>query len=365
MNLPLLMNRALTLARRGLYSTDPNPRVGCVLVKNNKIIGEGFHHQAGKAHAEINALNNATESPEGADVFVNLEPCAHFGRTPPCAEALIKAKVKRVFIATRDPNPLVQGKGIQILNQASIETVLGIGEDKARQINLGFFKRFEEGRAFIRLKAACSLDGKTALLNRQSQWITGAESRKKGMLLRARASAILTGVGTVLSDNPQMNVRLKNARQPFNIILDSQFQTPLNAQILKNEKVVIVGDIPPNETVFKRQEQLKNQAQIVEFPTRHLNELIPFLTQKFSLNEIHLEAGATLNGAFLNANLIDEIQLFIAPVVLGNDAFSLFNLPQLLNLNEKKSFTLSQIRKMGSDAWLTLHPSTPNFHGQV
>lgn len=354
------MQRALDLAKRGLYTTCPNPRVGCVIVKNNRIIAEGFHLQAGENHAEINALNNATQSVQGADVFVTLEPCAHFGKTPPCAEALVRAKVKKVFIATLDPNPLVAGRGVQILKNADIDVAVGILESDARALNCGFFKRFEEKRAFVRLKAALSLDGKTALENGKSQWITSHPARKEGMRLRAQSSAILTGIGTVLKDNPQMNVRenfgnTAHIRQPFVFVLDSTYRTPLDFKILNHSQTIIIGNKPHSDAVVKRQNALKKRAQILEVEsTRNLKNVLEKITGDFSLNEIHLEAGATLNGAFLKANLIDQIHLFVAPCFLGNKALSLFDFPALNDLTQKETFQIEKIIHLQPDLHLIL-----------
>lgn len=349
------MHRALDLARRGLYTTHPNPRVGCVLVKNNRLIAEGFHLEAGAPHAEAAALSNLKESASGADVFVTLEPCAHFGRTPPCARALIQAGVSRVFIATRDPNPLVSGRGIQMLLEAGIQTHVGLLESEARLLNAGFLKRFEENRAFVRLKAAASLDGKTALTNGKSRWITSAAARMDAMRYRAQSSAILTSVGTVLADNPQMNVRENfgqspKIRQPIVFVLDSTFRTPVDSQILKNEQVIIVGNSPESDEVFKRQMTLEKCASIMEVATtRDLQKVLEKITIDFALNEVHLEAGKTLNGAFLKAGLVDELCLYFAPVILGDSARALFALPEIFDLTQKISFTIKKIKQIPPD----------------
>ena len=364
------MRRALLLAERGVFTTSPNPRVGCVIVKNGKIIAEGFHRRAGEKHAEavaLAALKESGESAAGAEIFVTLEPCAHFGKTPPCAAALVAAKVKKVFVATLDPNPLVAGRGIEILKNAGIATQIGILEDDARALNAGFLKRFTERRALVRLKTAASLDGKTALLNGKSQWITGESARWDAMRLRACACAILTGIGTVLADNPQMNVRENFAktlfgleteiRQPIVFIMDSAFRTPLNSKILQNEKVVIIGAAPENSETLKRQNALKNHAQIVEVEnTRDLKSVLEKITAEFALNEIHLEAGATLGGAFLKAGLVDEIAAYFAPIILGNTARSLFDFPALTDLSQKLEFEIQEIKPIPPDFCIVATP---------
>lgn len=349
------MKRALELARRGFYTAHPNPRVGCVIVKNNHVIAEGFHLQAGAPHAEAMALSNLKESAEGADVFVTLEPCAHFGRTPPCAEALVRAKVKKVFIATLDSNPLVAGRGVQILKNAGIDVAVGILESDARALNDGFLKRFEIGRAFIRIKTAASLDGKTALLNGKSKWLTSDAARLDAMRYRASASAILTGISTVLADNPQMNVRqnfgkTQKIRQPIVFVMDSFYRTPLESPILKNEKVVIIGNAPDSDALLKRQNLLKNHAEILEVAnTQNLKSVVEKITVDFALNEIHVEAGKTLNGAFLKAGLVDELVLYVAPVVLGEKARSLFALAELTDLSQKLCFQIAAIKPLPPD----------------
>lgn len=359
------MARALNLARRGFYTTHPNPRVGCVIVKNEKIIAEGFHLEAGAPHAEAAALSALKESAEGADVFVTLEPCAHFGRTPPCADALVQARVKRVFIATLDPNPLVAGRGVRILKENGIEVTVGVLESEARALNAGFLKRFEEGRALVRIKTAASLDGKTALLNGKSKWLTGAAARRDAMRYRASASAILTGIGTVLADNPQMNVRenlgeTAKIRQPIVFVLDSAYRTPLNSKILENEKLVIIGNAPDSDAVLKRQTALKKRAAILEVAnTRDLKSVLMKITADYALNEIHVEAGKTLNGAFLKAGLADELVIYFAPVVLGESAYSLFAFPELTDLSQKLSFAITEIKAIPPDFCVIA-----TFHGE-
>jgi diaminohydroxyphosphoribosylaminopyrimidine deaminase/5-amino-6-(5-phosphoribosylamino)uracil reductase len=239
-----MMARALQLAALGLWTTSPNPRVGCVLVQAGEIVGEGWHEKAGEPHAEVHALRAAGHKAHGATAYVTLEPCSHTGRTPPCAEALIAAGVSRVVAAMTDPNPLVAGKGLAMLRAAGIETASGLLENEARELNIGFVSRMTRGRPWLRLKAAASLDGKTALNNGVSQWITGPEARRDGQRWRARACAILTGIGTVRDDDPQLNVRdFETPRQPLRVVVDSRLETPLTARILQGGPVLIAGAI--------------------------------------------------------------------------------------------------------------------------
>ena len=324
-----MMQRALELAKLGRFSTSPNPRVGCVIVQGKQIVGEGFHIQAGTAHAEIHALRQAGTLAQGATAYVTLEPCAHFGRTPPCANALIEAGVARVVVAMLDPNPLVAGKGLKILQAAGITTECGVLENEARALNRGFLSRIERQRPFVRAKIATSLDSKTALADGSSKWITGEAARADVQILRAESCAIVTGINTILADDPQLNVRhFPTLRQPIRIVLDSQFRLPENAKVVqdKQETWVLItkendGHLAqfPNVRVFRLPENQNNQL--------NLKEVLTFLAEQ-QIGEILLEAGATLVSAFLQEHLIDEMVLYQAPKLLGNTAKNAFRLPE-------------------------------------
>ena len=348
------MARALQLAARGLYTTTPNPRVGCVIVKNNQIVGEGWHQRAGTAHAEIHALQMAGEAARDASVYITLEPCSHHGRTPPCVEALIQAGVARVVAAMADPNPLVAGQGIQLLTQASIQAETGLMEADARALNPGFISRMTRKRPWVRLKTASTLDGKTALANGQSQWITGEAARADVQKLRARACAILTGSGTLLIDNPRMTVRdFDIGRQPLRVIVDSKLRTPPSAAILPALIACATSQHGARAALTAA------GAEIIELPDPHgrvdLAALMHELARR-GINEIHVEAGAALSGALLEAGLIDEWIAYIAPMVLGHDARGVFKHPPLDSLEQAARFRLQDVRQVGGDLRLTLVP---------
>lgn len=348
------MARALQLAARGLYTTTPNPRVGCVIVKNNEIVGEGWHQRAGTAHAEIHALQMAAEAARDATVYITLEPCSHHGRTPPCVGALIQAGVARVVAAMNDPNPLVAGQGIQTLTLAGLRAETGLMEADARALNPGFISRMTRHRPWVRLKTASTLDGKTALANGQSQWISGEAARAEVQKLRARACAILTGSGTVLADNPRMTVRdLEIGRQPLRVIVDSNLLTPPSAAILP-------ALIACRTTQPQRYAELTSaQAEILELPdARGRVDLAALLSElaRRGINEVHVEAGAALNGALLQAGLVDEWIAYIAPVAVGHDARGLFNQTPLESLEDAAHFRLQDVRQIGEDLRLTLVP---------
>jgi len=348
------MAHALQLAARGLYTTSPNPRVGCVIVKDGRVVGEGWHQRAGTPHAEIHALKAAGEAARGATVYVTLEPCSHHGRTPPCAEALIQAGVARVVAAMRDPNPLVAGGGITMLTLAGIQAEIGLMEAETRALNPGFISRMTRQRPWVRLKTASSLDGKTALSNGQSQWITGEAARADVQQLRARACAILTGSGTVLADNPRMNVRdLDIGRQPLRVIVDSRLHTPVDAAILP--ALIACHHAAPAARAALEQAG----AEVIELPgvdgRVDLLALLTLLAQR-SVNELHVEAGAALNGALLAAGLIDEWIAYIAPMAVGDSARGLFAQPPLTTLANAARFRLTDVRQIGEDLRLTLLP---------
>ena len=347
------MARALRLAERGLFTTTPNPRVGCILVKDGQVVGEGWHARAGEAHAEVHALRAAGERARGATAYVNLEPCSHHGRTPPCANALIDAGIARVVAAMRDPNPQVSGGGMSLLTLAGIQAEVGLLETEARELNIGFIARMARGRPWLRVKTASSLDGKTALLNGESKWITGAAARADVQAWRARACAILTGVGTVLADDPRMNVRgVETPRQPLKIIVDSHLNTPPAAQILHGGALIACAVDDPG----RRAALEAASAQVLCIPGPKgrvgLAALIGELGRR-GLNEIHVEAGATLNGALLDAGLVDEWIAYLAPLVLGDAARGVFALPPLTDMANRLPFQLLDSRQIGGDLRLT------------
>ena len=351
------MAQALRLAERGLYTTAPNPRVGCVIVKAGMVVGEGWHEKAGQAHAEIHALNMAGERARGATVYVTLEPCSHHGRTPPCANALIDAGVARVVAAMTDPNPQVSGQGVELLTLAGITAQVGLLEAEARQLNIGFISRMTRHRPWVRLKTASSLDGKTALENGASKWITGPMARADVQHWRARACAILTGAGTVRADDPRMNVRLEPvSRQPLRVIVDSQLSIAADAQILGPGALVAYAT-----DATERGSALEAAgAELLCLPNADGRvDLAALMTElaRRGMNEVHVEAGAGLNGALLSADLVDEWIAYLAPVAMGHDARGLFEMPALTKMTERKHFSLSDLRMVGQDIRLTLRVS--------
>lgn len=357
------MHLALRLAEQGLYTTSPNPRVGCVIVKDNQVVGQGAHLKAGEPHAEVFALRQAGELAHGADVYVTLEPCSHFGRTPPCVQALLAVKPKRVVIAMQDPNPLVAGRGIASLRAEGVEVQVGLLEKEALALNPGFISRMRHGIPYVRSKIAASLDGGTALKNGKSQWITGEQARLDVQHWRAQSCAILTGVGTVLADNPSMTVRLQNVeRQPVRVIVDSQLQTPadskmLDAAMLQRSPVLIVY---ANDTQQRASTLKVAGADLIHLPSSNgqrvdLKALLLQLAQR-NLNEVLVEAGQVLNGALLHARLIDEFILYYAPKLMGSDARSMFALPELTEMQQVTDLEVSDIRHIGRDIRLRAKP---------
>lgn len=352
-----MMARALQLAERGLWTTSPNPRVGCVLVRDGEIVGEGWHEKAGEPHAEVHALRAAGHQARGATAYVTLEPCSHHGRTPPCADALIAAGVSRVIAAMTDPNPLVAGRGLAQLRAAGIETLSGLLENEARDMNIGFVSRMTRGRPWLRLKAAASLDGKTALNNGVSQWITGRDARRDGHAWRARACAILTGIGTVRDDNPQLTVRdVATPRQPLRVVVDSQLETPLDARILQGGATLIAGAVADAARI----EALRAAgAEVLILPDAagkvDLAALLTALARR-GVNEVHAEAGFKLNGSLLREGLVDEVLLYLAPCLIGHAASGLFNLPELTALDGKRRLQIRDLRQVGEDIRVLARP---------
>jgi diaminohydroxyphosphoribosylaminopyrimidine deaminase/5-amino-6-(5-phosphoribosylamino)uracil reductase len=348
------MAQALRLAEKGLFSTSPNPRVGCVIVRDGAMVGEGWHKRAGLPHAEANALRAAGERARGATAYVTLEPCSHHGRTPPCADALIEAGVARVVAAMQDPNPLVAGQGLERLRAAGIRVESGLLEDEARELNIGFVSRMQRGRPWVRVKTASSLDGRTALTNGVSQWITGPEARRDVHRLRACSCAVLTGIGTVLADDPQMNVRdVDTPRQPLRIVLDSALRMPPQARMLASGKTLIVTAGNDRERMVRLEDA---GAEILVLPGAGGRVDVAQLMQELAvreINELMVEAGCTLNGALLQAGVVDELVMYVAPVLLGDTARGLFALPELTGMAGRTDVRIVDTRMVGKDSRVT------------
>lgn len=355
------MARALRLAAEGGYTTDPNPRVGCVLVDNNKVVAEGWHVWAGSAHAEINALDKVG-SAKGMTAYVTLEPCSHSGKTKPCCDALIAAGVRRVVVAMQDPNPLVAGGGIEKMRRAGIEVVCGVLAGDARVLNLGFIKRMKTGLPYLRSKLAISLDGRTAMATGESQWITSVNSRADGQRLRAQSSAVLTGINTVLADNPGLNVRLgEPLKQPVRVVLDSQLRLPVTASMLALPGETWVLTASNNQQKIARLEQANARVFKLGSDNKRLDlkQVMLFLGQQ-QINTVVVEAGAILNGALLDANLVDEWWIYMAPCVLGDKGRGAFHLSGMETMADKKQLKMTSVRQIGTD--LRLIFSTESEH---
>jgi diaminohydroxyphosphoribosylaminopyrimidine deaminase / 5-amino-6-(5-phosphoribosylamino)uracil reductase len=356
------MARALALAARGLETTDPNPRVGCVIARGERIVGEGWHERAGEGHAEVAALRAAGSQSVGATAYVTLEPCAHQGRTAPCTLALTGARVSRVVYATGDPNPQVNGKGAEALRAAGMTVQAGLMEQEARELNAGFFKRMLTGRPFVRLKLAMSLDGRTALANGVSQWITGEAAREDVQVWRARSSVVLTGVGTVLSDDPRLTVRAAGGgerRQPLRVVLDTRLRTNPAARLLGEGGEVLILTALEALDEGRAAALSARGARVETLPSAGERlELVAVLERlgELEANEVLVEAGATLAGEFLRQGLADELLLYVAPRLLGPDARALVALPQLTALDEAPAFALVESIRLGEDLRLRLRP---------
>ena len=343
-----MMRRALALAAKGMYTTTPNPRVGCVVTRGETIIGEGWHERAGSPHAEVLALRGIDAA--GATVYVNLEPCNHHGRTPPCVPALVQAGVARVVAAMRDPNREAAG-GAEALAAAGIRFEHGLLEDEARELNVGFVSRVTRGRPWVRMKIASTLDGRTALPDGRSQWITGPEARRDGHRWRARASAILTGIGTVRADDPQLTVReVETPRQPLRVIIDSRLETPHEARILRGERVLVFagreGALPNAEVIA-----LPNPQGKVDLP-----RMLELLAQR-GVNELHVEAGFRLNGSLVREGCVDEFLLYFNPSFLGDGAQGMLDLPALASLDARLRLRLVSLERLGDDLRLLARPA--------
>ena len=369
---PVYMQRALDLAANVLCAT-PNPRVGCVILKDGTIVGEGWHVAAGQAHAEVIALESAGTHAQGATAFVTLEPCAHSGRTGPCSQALISSGIQTVVIAGVDPDARVSGQGIRDLEAASIKVFqLTDFESAARSLNVGYFKRQESGMPFVRLKLAMSLDGRTALANGESKWITGEQARADVQLLRARSSAIITGINTVLADDPALNLRVQDLvlgedemqansfllnTQPLRVIVDSQKRTPGTAKILNEPGLIKIYSIEGAAT----ENNLANNVEIIPISPDsqgvNLNSVLESLASKFACNDVLVEAGPTLSGSFISAGLVDELVVYIAPKLLGSDAKPLLEITGLESLIESTQFTIRELVQIGNDIKVVLNRS--------
>ncbi|WPO99485.1 bifunctional diaminohydroxyphosphoribosylaminopyrimidine deaminase/5-amino-6-(5-phosphoribosylamino)uracil reductase RibD [Pseudomonas sp. HR96] len=352
------MARALELARQGVYSTHPNPRVGCVIVRDGQVVGEGWHVRAGEGHAEVHALRQAAEQARGATAYVTLEPCSHHGRTPPCADALVNAGVARVVAAMQDPNPQVAGNGLRRLAAAGIQVQSGVLEQEARALNPGFIKRMEHGLPFVRVKLAMSLDGRTAMASGESQWITGPAARSAVQRLRARASVVLTGADSVLADGSRMTVRaselglsgatltLATERTPLRVLIDGRLRVPLNAPFFQAGAALVVG-LQATDAERYRQQGHELLAVPGAAGQVDLRQLLQTLAER-GANEVLVEAGARLAGAFAQAGLVDEYQIFIAGRLLGSSARPLLDWP-LAHMSEAPALKIIEMRAVGDD----------------
>jgi diaminohydroxyphosphoribosylaminopyrimidine deaminase/5-amino-6-(5-phosphoribosylamino)uracil reductase len=352
------MTRALELAARGLYTTDPNPRVGCVIVRDGRVIGEGWHVRAGEAHAEVLALRAAGAQARGACVYVTLEPCSHTGRTPPCVEALIGAGVARVVCCSVDPNPRVAGGGIERLRAAGIAVAVGVLAAPARDLNIGFFSRFERGRPWVRLKLAMSLDARTAPASGAKGWISGEASRADVQVWRARSSAIVTGAGTVRSDDPRLDVRLAYGswvRQPLRVVLDPMLTCSIGAKVFNGDGALVFAapDAPVRSQGAVRVERLPRAAGGLD-----LHAVIGRLTE-LEVNELLVECGPRLAGAIILSKLVDELVLYVAPTLLGADAAPLLHVSGLGPPGSLPAFQLRDVQRFGPDLRLVLNPKQP------
>ena len=373
------MAKAISLAKKGWYTTHPNPRVGCVLVRDDKIIAEGWHRYAGQGHAEVNALaalaktQTKSDNAQGATAYVTLEPCSHFGKTPPCSNALIEAGIKRVVIAMVDPNPLVAGNGVKRLQENSIEVKTGVLEAESKAINPGFIQRMVNNRPIVRCKMAMSMDGRTAMANGESKWITSADAREDVQRLRAESSVILTGIGTILADDPSMNVRTQRFsemnRQPDRFILDTQLRIPLDAKILSLSGKTVIAAAETSHSLTsqahrKKIEDLQSKGVDVHFlliekgpsgSSLSLQAMMSLMAQQ-QYNDVLLEAGATLTGSMLQAGYVDELIIYMAPHLMGSEARGLFNLPGLDTMDKRINLTIQDIRAVGRDFRITAKP---------
>jgi len=361
------MSMALDLARRGQYTVHPNPAVGCVVVKGNEVVGQGWHQRAGEPHAEVRALEDAGEQAQGATLYVTLEPCSHTGRTPPCADAVIRSGVSRVVIACEDPNPLVRGRGLSALQGVGIEVVTGICNADAINLNRGFFKRMSCNMPYVVLKVAASLDGRTAMPGGESQWITGEESRRDVHRLRALSSSVLTGIGTIKADDPALTVRhVKTSRQPERVVLDSQLSISPQARIFDDSgKVYLFTATSANRGL--KLEGISN-VEIISCPNQagrvDLVEMLKACAKR-QMNMILIEAGPCLAGSFLRQGLVDELVVYLAPDLLGSDALPMFELPGIARMSDKVQMDMIHMERYGSDLKLVLMPEEKGINSGI
>ncbi|MGH8765394.1 MAG: bifunctional diaminohydroxyphosphoribosylaminopyrimidine deaminase/5-amino-6-(5-phosphoribosylamino)uracil reductase RibD [Burkholderiales bacterium] len=346
-----MMRRALALAEKGMFTTTPNPRVGCVLAQGEQVVGEGWHEKAGGAHAEARALLQASAAAKGSTCYVNLEPCNHHGRTPPCTEALISAGVGRVVAAMRDPNPK-SGKGGDALAAAGMDVEFGLMEEEARELNIGFVSRMTRGRPWVRMKIAATLDGRTALANGVSQWITGRQARADGHRWRARACAIATGGGTVRADDPRLTVReVETPRQPLRVVIDSQVETPAKARVLQGEKALVFAAVEGKS--------LPN-AEIVVLPNKggkvDLAKMLQELGRR-GVNELHVEGGFKLNGSLVREGCVDEFLVYLNPSLLGDSAQGMVNLSDMTSLDQRVRLQIRSVDRIGDDLRILARPA--------
>ena len=358
------MAEALRQARKGLYSTPPNPRVGCVIVAEDKMVAAGWHGYSGGPHAEVNAIN-AAEIPIGADFYVTLEPCSHHGKTPPCVDALIEAKPARVIVAMQDPNPQNNGRGLEILRNHGIEVITDVLGPEARELNRGFVKRMEQGLPFVSVKMACSLDGRSALKNGISQWITAKPARRDVQLQRARASAIFSSAQTILDDDPSLNLRLSKqdlkqifeVRHPVRVIVDSRLRLSGNEKVFSTQGDIWIYTLSRDED--KKERLTSRGATLIELEADESGHIsLPALMRDLAdrgINEVHTECGQRLAGALLSQQLVDQVVLYLAPHLLGSQARGGFDLGELTDMEQRKSCSIRDIRQVGDDLRLTLN----------
>jgi len=359
------MSQAIRLAAQGHYTTSPNPRVGCVLVNNDQIVGEGFHLKAGQGHAEVNAIAQAGDLAKGATAYVTLEPCSHFGRTPPCAKGLIDAGVIRVIAAMVDPNPQVSGRGLTMLENAGIETQSGLLEADAQALNLGFIKLMTTGLPYVRCKLAASLDGKTAMANGESQWITSPDARQDVQRLRAQSCAIISGADSILTDNARMTVRWSELgsikegyskselRQPVRVVIDSKNRlTPDLAFFQASSPIILIRTAIENSHQWPHFVEQVTVQSSCDGQYADLTSVLKVLAEK-GLNDVLLESGMSLAGAFIEQNLVDELVLYQAPKLMGNDGKGLVDMPSITNLSQSKALQINDVSMVGKDLRIT------------
>ena len=357
-----MMARALKLAERGLYTTDPNPRVGCVLVQGDEVVGEGWHRRAGESHAERLAIDAAGDAARGATAYVTLEPCCHQGRTPPCTDALLQAGVGRVVVGMEDPNPIVHGRGLGRMRAAGVEVLTGVLEGPCQALNPGFAKRMRLGLPLVRVKLAASLDGRTAMASGESRWITSDAARSDVQWLRARSSAIVTGIGTVLADDPSLNVRLtpdaipglddgEPVRQPLRVILDSSLRTPLSSRMLPLPGATLIATCCSDQRRIAAATSAGAEVWVGPPDAAgqvELEALLRYLAER-EINEVLIEAGPTLAGAAVQSRLVDELVVYLAPHLMGSDARGLFRLNGILAMSDRVPVELIEVRQVGPD----------------